>query len=197
MLLALRTFVHIWADGEHAQHLRQIDAALERNGFGLIDLDWAAFELLPDDSDHFTWAGLVQFSSHLARALRAYAPRLEEIHIVGDSTIDFWNWDENESRTGAADAMVINDLREIGIRATIDVVCGSGFVAMSDSNEHFRARLSRGSRRNATPPIAPKASAAAAGANATNVLVVGGWNDQTRPLARVVPAIAGVARLLQ
>ena len=150
MLIALRNSVHIWS-GEESQ---VIDIALEENGYYLIDLNWEKFDLIPTDQDHFTESGFKSFCIDFVNNLSGLKGK--RILILCDSTIDFWNYDENGNYTAYADGYLSMLLLKKDIRCVMDSVCGSGFVA----TPNFRSRLSNYDN------------------NFFDVIIfVGGWND--------------------
>jgi hypothetical protein len=88
--------------------------------------------------------------------------------IVSDSTIDYWNYNDDGDETGEADRYLIEHLRAAGISAHVDAVCGSGFVAMRDTGSDFGSRVNRLGR----------------GVYDT-ILVIGGWNDISHDTTQV------------
>ena len=97
------------------------------------------------------------------------------MHVLSDSTID--HNDQNVRRAcRRASRDIVRRFARAGVRASVDAVCGSGFVARASYGEHFASRL-RALRR---------------GGFDAALLVVGGWNDATsgHSEARVVRAVA-------
>ena len=167
LVLHLPTDVAPWS----CAALSVVDGALCAAGSEAVPFPstWAAFPL-EDDGEHFTREGLRSFAGALADALAAR--RSERVHVVTDSTVGHHNYDADGAWTGWGDAAVVDALRARGVAATVDAVCGSGFVARAREGLHFR----------------PRARAAPAGAE---VLLVGGWNDVGHPAARLRAAVAG------
>ena len=180
-MLALRTDVHVW----RSDFQRGLDAHLEACGVTLLDLPWSAFELLPDDRDHFTWRGFLAFAAHLVSVLDAHVqPDERPVRIYADSAIDYWNWDHEGNYTGKADAALARAMRlranltskrvgrpaRLAPELLVDAVNGSGFVALADEARDFRSRRLRAERDDA---------------RGVTTLVVGGWNDRHWPLAEV------------
>ena len=164
MLFALRTNVHEWM----SDFQKSLDDGLIRAGVRLIDLHWERFELLSDDREHFTWDGLTAFAANLADAMKAELRDVSsELHIISDSTIDYWNYDCDGSYDGKADACVVRAFENVGIKATVDAVNGSGFIALRKMGAHFRARKSRASVE----------------------LIIGGWNDRHYGTTHTVNAV--------
>lgn len=165
-MFALRTDVHLWRSAFQCG----LDEHMAVRGIELVDLPWAQYELLPHDRDHFTWEGYVAFSRGLAHALRACAAPDAPVHVYADSTVDYWNWDAKGNWTGRASTALAAALAAVHLRASIDAVNGSGFVARHEERLDFRSR-----RR------------AAAEESGATVVVIGGWNDRHWPL----PAVRG------
>ena len=97
-----------------------------------------------------------------------------KLHVVTDSTVGYW-----DDGVSWASARLERTLRAHNVRATVDAVNGSGFVARADEQLHFQAR---------TGKIHP---------STTHVLVVGGWNDasaRAREVKRAVEAYAAWCR---
>lgn len=136
--------------------LARLDAALVGAGSTPLRLDAGAYAL-EEDGDHYTRAAHVLFSRALAAALRGVA---RHPLVVADSTVDYHNWTEDGEWTGWASATLRSAL---GAGATVDAVCGSGFVARADHNEHFYTRIAHHLRHAEVRPDA--------------VVVLGGWND--------------------
>ena len=135
-------------------HLSRLDTALQDSGSVPIpNLYLGSFELC-EDGDHYTKGGLTLFAVALERVLSGMECPL----VVSDSTIDWHNYNKDWKRTGWADSI----LTLYNPRMIVDSVCGSGFVALSSSNDHFYTRVSRHLRTNK---------------NITDVVLVGGWND--------------------
>ncbi len=82
--------------------------------------------------------------------------------VLADSTVDFHNWTADGEWTGWATAELVEAFARRNVCATVDSVCGSGFVARAREGEHFYARLSQHLRNDGYRGP---------------VLLVGGWND--------------------
>lgn len=132
MLIALKNSVHIWSGDES----KVIDFAMEENGYYLIELDWDKFDLIPSDQDHFTKSGFQAFCNNFVKKLSGI--KNKKILIICDSTIDYWNYDQDGNYTAYADGYISKMLLKNGIECVMDSVGGSGFVAGSN----FRSRLS-------------------------------------------------------
>ena len=141
--------------------LALFDDTLVTGASQTIDLPFLDMPLLPD-GDHFTKTGQCIFSHTLAKALSERILSDTRILILSDSTIDFHNWSNHDEWTGWASSSLTEALAAFTLNnATIDAVCGSGFVARAQYGEHFHARLSHHFR------------AGFRGA----VVFIGGWND--------------------
>ena len=154
--------------------LAVLDARLRATGsLELPGVDAGRFALEADGL-HYTRAGQVAFTRHLVDAVvRLPRPLL----ILSDSTIDHHNWDDDGNWTGWANALLVDALRARGVDdVVVDAVRGTGFVAGADSNQHFRARLSRRWRTGFRGAV----------------LMIGGWNDEGCPCADA--AVRGVRR---
>ena len=173
MYLALQTNTYIW----QSEFLQNLDVALQREGFGLLQLPWQKYELLVRDTDHFTWRGYCAFSRGLAEVLSSV--RVESpVTIYADSTVDYHNYDRAHNFTGRANDQLLRDLQRKGINATVDAVSGSGFSAMRKSRMHFSARA-KGNPSNGS------------------VIVIGGWNDATFALEQVVKDVRTFLKVSQ
>lgn len=148
-LHAVSTDVHIWKSEE----LRSLDLHLQAVGVNMHSLCWENYELLHDDTDHFTWNGFTAFAKDLVKLVRSLRGRTL---VVSDSTIDYWNWGGDGTRTNDATRL----LESACPNMRVDAVCGSGFVATRKDMTDFRTRL-RGHRMH----------------QFDHVLLVGGWND--------------------
>lgn len=176
LLLSLRTCVHVWK----SQEMYALDALLKSKNIDLLDLKWERFKLISDDL-HFSNHGFIKFSRELAKVMSAYLTEknLINVVIVSDSTIGFMNVDDFEG-----DEHIIKSMANEGIHAIVNSVGGSGYISMSDSNNHFHARLSRILRR--MYPLSPDA-----------VLIIGGWNDvwNSENISKIERAIDGIINL--
>ena len=156
-VLHLRTNVGPWAcDG-----LARLDAALVAAGSTPVDLDWDAFAL-EEDGDHFTEEGADAFAHALADAL-APAWRDRSVLVLADSTIDHNDRDAQGVWHGGGTQRVVRACAARGVRATVDAMWGTGFVARANASLHFRNRLAAYLRAHRDRIDA--------------VLFVGGWND--------------------
>lgn len=165
-MFAVRTNVHRW----RCDFQRQLDECLEENGFTLINLPWHEYELLQNDVEHFTWNGYRNFVRDMAAFTRTLKGR---VHVVTDSTVDYWNYDDDGNVTSDADELWVRLHQTQNL--TIDSLSGSGFVALSDTGSHFRPRCRSSEKYD-------------------NIVLVGGWNDATYGIDRVRHAIRGITR---
>lgn len=177
MLLHLQSNVDPWA----SPTLDALDHALTDAGSHPVSLPWAAFELAEDGS-HFTERGAIAFSNALVANVAPLLPTENELCIVSDSTIDHNDRDDNGFWHGRASRRIVRTFAQQGVRARVDAVGGSGFVARAREGDHFRARLSRWPRGEPC---------------GDSVLLVGGWNDDDgRPSHRVCSAAVACANLV-
>lgn len=176
LLLSLRTCVHIWKSPE----LDALDSLLKFKNIDLLDLNWERFKLI-SDQQHFSNHGFIKFSTELAKVVSEYltVKNLKNVVIMSDSTIGFMNVHNFEG-----DEHIIKSMAYKGIHAIVDSEGGSGYVSMSDSNNHFHARLSQILRR--MYPSSPDA-----------VLIIGGWNDiwNSENVSKIERAIDGIINL--
>lgn len=155
-----------------SDHLKRIDATLRESGsVPLPDLDVGVFAL-EEDGDHYTREDYQRFADHLAHVVRF----MEYPLIVSDSTVDWHNHNSEWERTGWASDVLC---RALSNRCVVDVVCGSGFVARAAQHEHFFNRVSQQLRLNK---------------NITDVLLIGGWNDEGRTdeACRLIPRLVSL-----
>lgn len=176
LLLSLRTCVHVWK----SQEMYALDALLRSKNIDLLDLEWERFKLI-SDQQHFSNHGFSKFSTDLAKVVSEYLTKknLKNVVIISDSTIGFMNVHNFEG-----DEHVIKSMAKEGIHAIVDSVGGSGYISMSDSNNHFHARLSQTLRRMyPSPPDA--------------VLIIGGWNDiwNSENVSKIEKAVDGIINL--
>lgn len=157
-VIALKTHCHTW----RSDFTKWLDAELSKHDIGLVDMPWSEFSYVKDDPDHFTVKGLEQFTTRLAYRLRRKL-REKRVAIVSDSTIDYL--------PGGSD-YVADKLLRYKIHASVDAVCGSGFVAP----KKFASRLS-------------------AAGECDIILIIGGWNDAHHCREKVAAEIAKVAML--
>lgn len=144
--MALRCNVHIWKSPLN----KYIDNTLERKGVKLINLSWNSLKTFKKDPDHFTLKGFKKFCYSLKQALKLHLPENKKLHIIADSTIDYWNYDK-EKYTGYGNKY----LKSIFLynHVTIDAMSGSGYHSYkSFSNRTISNK----------PDI---------------LLFIGGWND--------------------
>ena len=176
LLLSLRTCVHVWK----SQEMYALDALLRSKNIDLLDLKWERFKLI-SDQQHFSNHGFSKFSTDLAKVVSEYLTKknLKNIVIISDSTIGFMNVHSFEG-----DEHVIKSMAKEGIHAIVDSVGGSGYISMSDSNNHFHARLSQILRRKYQS--SPDA-----------VLIIGGWNDiwNSENVSKIEKAVDGIISL--
>lgn len=156
MLVATFTNRHVWA----SPVLAALDRRLAADGFAMVDLPWASYAYAAGDPDHFTWQGLRLFCRDLALVLCGASgswrpPRTA--HIVTDSTVAYWDFDGSGAYTGQGSKLLERVLRRVGVHATVDAICGSGFVAGASTAETFPERMAR--------------------RKAEVIVVIGGWND--------------------
>lgn len=147
-MLALRVNTYTWKSTFNSY----IDKKLTKVGVDLIDIPWEKCTLIKNDPDHFTWKGFKSFCKYLNREIKKKTPSGAKIHIIGDSTIDYHNYNKNYRYTGLANKYLKLYLRDREV--TIDVQCGSGF----HSPTSFITRCSKVSKHS-------------------TILFVGGWND--------------------
>jgi hypothetical protein len=152
--------------------LREIDQAILGEGGAPISLEWESFSLRKDDGVHFTLTGLRSFSKALLDALldalppsSSSSPHLP-LHILTDSTLA-----HHSAHTQRTLKRWLS--RRLGRRVTLDAVCGTGFVAGAEENQHFWARLRRNRPRGEH-----------------HLLVMGGWNDVHNRDGRHAPRAA-------
>jgi len=169
-VLHLRVDVGRWA----CPALAALDAALLTAGSTPLDnVPWEAFACLPDDPDHFPDDAYAAFVAALVpRACTAGCGA--SVLVLADSTVGHGDW-HGGAWSGTWSEALEGAFAASGVRATVDAVCGSGFVAGADRGEHFRARLAAARRR---------------GEEWDSVLLVGGWNDAGAPRQERVHAAA-------
>lgn len=145
---------------------KRLDDALVALNSTPIDLPWEDFELC-EDGNHFTPQGAARFSKALCDALNSLSHLPPRLLVLADSTIGFYDFDDEGNYTGgASDAladMMVTEVRALQ-SVRVDSFCGSGFVSMAGDGQHFRARLL--DRRRSVPKAMQEAC-----------LFVGGWND--------------------
>lgn len=156
-VLHLRTDVGPWACAD----LARLDAALAAAGSTPVDLPWENFAL-EEDGEHFTDAGADAFARALADAL-APACRGRTVLVLADSTIDHNDRDTTGAWHGGGTRRVIHACAAHGVRATVDALWGTGYVARAHASLHFRSRLAAYLRAHRD--------------RIDVLLLVGGWND--------------------
>lgn len=152
-MYATKINTHIWKD----QKYKKIDNILKQNNFTLFELEWYNFTLYKNDTNHFTWNGFKSFANSLISFIKSKS-EANSILIISDSTIDYWNW-ENNKYTERANNYIKNLLK---INIIIDAVSGSGFCAMKNENKDFVSRLNKIAKSNKKYDL---------------VIIIGGWND--------------------
>lgn len=172
------TNVHVW----QGDFLKRLDETIDQHPTlpYRFDLPWSSFDLLPDDADHFTWDGYVSFVDSLLEHVLVHWARHKRVHVLSDSTIDYWNWDEDWNETRRATTHMVDAFARRDVDVSVDAVSGSGFVAMRPQKKDFHTRF-----------VAWKKNETAG--NATLALVIGGWNDQAKGLRL---ASSGASKLL-
>lgn len=147
MILAARTSVPPWGPGET---LHKIDHTLSELNVSLFDLPWDTYDYV--DGDHFDWPSFDRFSRDVASKV----PKgTEPVCILTDSTVDWFGQEGHDHLQ-----RIVQETTQRS--CVVDAVCGSGFCARTEINQHFRARLSRRLRRDPKVPL---------------LVVIGGWND--------------------
>lgn len=183
MLLALANDRHTWT----SEFAAELDGVFASAGYEVLDVRWADMRTVRGDADHFTWCGFGVFARELADAVVGVLPAASALHIIADSTIDHCNYVGSEW-TGRANALVVKEMAERGIEATVDAISGSGFVTYDrGSNFCTRAKAWSDARRDG-------------GCATRSVLFIGGWNDATecpRAQAAVWRAVQTAARVVQ
>ena len=152
-MYASKINTHIWKDEKY----KKMDTILKQNNFTLFELEWNNFTLYKNDTDHFTWNGFKSFANSLISFINS-KNEANSILIISDSTIDYWNW-ENNKCTKRANNYIKNLLK---ININIDTVSGSGFCAMNNENKDFVSRLNKIVKFNKKYDL---------------VIIIGGWND--------------------
>ena len=159
--------------------LSEIDAALHSSGSIPIDLDWNDLEM--DDPDHFTDVGAVEFAGRFVRTVVPHLRGYKQLYVLTDSTIDYNDRTVGGEWHGRASKYVESLFLKHDINASVDAVCGSGFVAGASDGQHFRNRL-----LNHLSHSLPSA-----------ILFMGGWNDVHRPRVHVLNAIYNCVSIAQ
>ena len=182
-MLHLKCNVHRWKSNT----MMRVDENFRTLGSTEMVLPWSKFHLL-EDGQHFTMKSQMkfeeEFSKELKRKLNGYTPR--SVLIVGDSTIGYHDWN-GEFWHGSASRRLQRSVEDVfskqgKVFCHVDAVCGSGFVAGCEMNEHFYVRLASHMGRR--------------GSRDWDILVfVGGWNDEGCDLGRLRVAMEGCWRL--
>lgn len=146
------TDTFVWRHPE----LASVDTSLRHCGSHPIALNWSRYEY-EADAEHFRATSVPRFCTDLVQALPLQGQRTL---VVSDSTIGWHDWGDDAQRSGWASALLASFLPP---GSAVDAVNGSGFVAQSRANQHFRARLATRLRR---------------GERYDMVVFVGGWNDR-------------------
>lgn len=159
MLVAVQCNAHIWA----SEQAHMLDEIAGNYVTGKINLPWDKFEYVEGDSDHFTWAGFLTFADEFVNSCKPFVKQGESIFVITDSTIDHNNWVDGTMTTAASDHVAQLLRTRLNLtQARVDAVSGSGFVARAHEGLHFRNRIS-----------------SARGFD--TIVVMGGWNDASRP----------------
>lgn len=161
-MLASKTNTHLWKN----QTCNKIDNILKNNNLTLFNLPWSKFNLYKNDLNHFTTAGFKIFSNSLANFIKNYVSKnlsniqKPSIYIISDSTIDYWNYDNNNNINNKANNYLKKKLYPF--KLTIDAVSGSGFCALKHDNKDFIYRLNKQLNENSKYDL---------------IIIIGGWND--------------------
>lgn len=152
------TDVHRWGHPT----LSCLDATLCAAGSVPLSLPWWNLTFLPD-GEHLTPASQGRFDTLL---IEAVAPQLQpgaSVYVVTDSTVAHHDHEYHGSASRSLERAFLAHPK--AIRATVDAVCGSGFVALASERQHFYHRLSRVCGRGRGR------------SGYDHLLFVGGWND--------------------
>ncbi len=176
-IYVLRTNVSRWRE----PYAEFMDDNFRKQGFHTVSLPWHRFEVLPHDRDHFTWHGFTVFAKSIARTMQHKLPAHSNLHIIADSTVDYWNVVADKGRrTNRASNYLKKELRAAGIKhATIDAVYGSGFVAMKPQHKDFVTRVKQTADRRRQ-----------------SLLIIGGWNDHSHTHRAVLSSIKQLSRVV-
>ena len=164
------------------EFLSELDHALVASGSVPVTLDWDS-GLSYDDPDHFTTDSSNAFVERLANCTAPLLREVRAVHVVTDSTIDYNDWVDGIHTKHASNRLIAAFARR-GVRASVDAVSGSGFVARAREGEHFHQRVSHWIRTG--------------NRNDTALLLMGGWNDVAsgHHVTRVRDAAAKVVALV-
>jgi hypothetical protein len=168
--LALKTAVEHW----DCYKTRLIDNELQKNGFRLINMNWSAYQLLKYDRNHFTFFGFEIFCRDLSTILSIMG--LTSISIVSDSTIGWFNYDDDYNFTNNGTKYLSKQLEKKGITNQIIAINGAGFKARHDEHLDFNNLVNKIS--NADDPI----------------LIIGGWNDLQYDNHDISESIRGILK---
>jgi hypothetical protein len=175
IVISVDTSSHTWA----CQDLDRLDAFFKSRGIRVLNLDWKSFRYIRDGI-HFTRDGYQRFSTSLAQLVKKALPHkdINEIYIFADSTVGHGGSEANLVITKAFEAQHLH--------ATVDAVCGSGFMSMHESGQHFYPRVKRQLQRVEDP-------------SRTAVLLIGGWNDVWHPFTfkNISYAVDGILRIVR
>ena len=176
----LKCDVHIWKSDK----MRCVDEVMKDIGSTELVLPWKSFKLLKDEQ-HFTLRSQIEFEKEFASKLSDQMKgKPSSILVLADSTVGYHDWD-GDIWHGRASKRLERELQNLDpsrkIVVHVDAVCGSGFVARSEFNEHFRARMSTKMR------MVPW----------DVVVFVGGWNDEHVDVDRLRLAIQGCRHIVR
>ena len=165
--------------------MQHIDSVMKGIGSIELTLPWERFHLLKD-GQHFTLRSQTEFDKALVSKLsdQMNGRQASSILVLADSTIGYHDWD-GDIWHGRASRKLEQELRNMDtsrkVIVHVDSVCGSGFVARSEFNEHFRARMATNMRLVAWDVV----------------VLVGGWNDVHVDDDRLSLAIRGCGRIVR
>ena len=137
-----------------------------------ISIDWSQYKL-KSDKLHIRESEFERFAREFVEKIARHNPP-SPLLILTDSTIDYYNDEQN-----CANKFIEELLLEKNIVAHIDAICGSGFVAESQNNNHIHRRLKRGISH-----YAPE-----------SIMLMAGWNDIG--LAHTQPALVKVLSTIE
>lgn len=181
MMFHLKCNVDRWK----SDTMRTLDRLLTTQSSTEMNLPWEILDLL-EDGEHFTPTAQLTFETEFSRELMRRLPSNERrnlsVLVVGDSTIGHHDW-HRDVWHGAASRRLAETVRHTlqCRRVEVDAVCGSGFIARSEYNEHFHARLAKWTRTGRSDPW-------------DVIVLVGGWNDEGRDPRLLHAAVRGCIR---
>ena len=155
-LLALKTNIEHWRSNK----MQFIDKTIGKYDVKQLDLQWSNCELLKDDKNHFTLRGLKMFIKLLIQKLVLLG--IKDVHVISDSTIAWWNYDNDSNFNNVASDLFIYECRRKGINASINAINGAGFRKRYDEGLDFPSLLNNTSINSYT-----------------TILIIGGWNDES------------------